>query len=182
MGEAGAAWKEKGPHKRGATCSADGGRDFSLLNKLVRVTTKKSLSNVGNATFYLLVLKFSAWLQTFHAEWSEMTTGRHFYRPVGSNEFRLNPKLLAKLAKLGTLSIKLLKNGVIFAVVVTHIFKGIWCNLSNVLYSMMSIHKLPVIYLMLILLLLDETSIGRPSSILGQPCCSWWTIMDFEIN
>jgi hypothetical protein len=89
--------------------AADGGRDFSLLNKLVRVTTKKSLSNAGNATFYLLVLKFSAWLQTFHADWSEMTTGRHFYRPIGSNKFRLNPKLLAKLAKLGTLSIKLLK-------------------------------------------------------------------------
>ncbi len=41
-------------------CSADGGRDFSLLNKLVRVTTKKNLLNVGNATFYSLVLKFSA--------------------------------------------------------------------------------------------------------------------------
>ncbi len=40
--------------------AADGGRDLSLLNKLVRVTTKKNLSNVGNATFYLLVLKFSA--------------------------------------------------------------------------------------------------------------------------
>jgi hypothetical protein len=54
-----------------------------------------------------------------------MTTGRHFYRPIGSNKFRLNPKLLAKLVKLGTLSIKLLKNGVIFAVVIMHIFKGI---------------------------------------------------------
>ena len=128
--------EKKGYHKRWHYCSADGGRDFSLLNKLVRVTTKKSLSNVGHATFYSLVLKFSAWLQTFHAEWSEMTTGRHFYRPIGSNKFRLNPKLLAKL---GTLSIKLLKIGVIFAVVVTHIFKGIWCNLSNVLYSMVSI-------------------------------------------
>ena len=152
-------------------CSADGGRDFSLLNKLVRVTTKKSLSNVGNATFYSLVLKFSAWLQTFHADWSEMTTGRHFYRPIGSNKFRLNPKLLAKLVKLGTLSIKLLKNGVIFAVVVTHIFKGIWCNLSNVLYSMVSIEF--ACHFDVNLLFLENQ--WETDSILGQPCCSWWT-------
>ncbi len=58
MGEAGAAWKSS--HKRGATRSADGGRDLSLFSKLVRATTKKSLSNVVNATFYSLILKFSA--------------------------------------------------------------------------------------------------------------------------
>jgi hypothetical protein len=46
---------------------------------------------------------------------------------------------------------------------------------------MMSI-EFACLILMLFLLLLDETLIGRPSSILGQPCCSWWTIMDFEIN
>ena len=47
MGEAVAAWKRKVPTKRGATRSADGGRDLSLFNKLVRATTmKKNLSNV----------------------------------------------------------------------------------------------------------------------------------------
>ena len=93
--------------KGGTTCSADGGRDLSLFSKLVRSIILKILLNVANATSYPFFSKLSAWLQTFHAEWSKMTTGRHFYRPIGSNKFRLNPKLLAKLAKLGTLSINL---------------------------------------------------------------------------
>ncbi len=47
IGEAVAAWKRKVPTKRGATRSADGGRDLSLFNKLVRaITMKKNVSNV----------------------------------------------------------------------------------------------------------------------------------------
>jgi hypothetical protein len=61
----------------------------------------------------------------------------------------------------------LLKNGVIFAVVIMHIFKGIWCNLSNVLYSMVSIE---------FACHFDVNLLSRDRvSILGQPCCSWWT-------
>jgi hypothetical protein len=46
---------------------------------------------------------------------------------------------------------------------------------------MMSI-EFACLILMLFLLLLDETLIGRPSSILGQPCCSWWTNYGLNIN
>ncbi len=40
---------------------ADGGRDLSLFSKLVRATTmKKNFVECRNATFYLLISKFSA--------------------------------------------------------------------------------------------------------------------------
>ena len=57
------------------------------------------------------------------------------------------------------------------AVVVTHIFKGIWCNLSNVLYSMVSIEF--ACHFDVNLLFLEHQ--WETDSILGQPCCSWWT-------
>jgi hypothetical protein len=58
MGEAGAAWKSS--HKRGATRSADGGRDLSLFSKLVRSIILKILLNVANATSYPFFSKLSA--------------------------------------------------------------------------------------------------------------------------
>ena len=119
----------------------------------------------------LMFKHFSSICQTFQLNVKTFFWPPAAIWPIGSIEKRSSAQIL-----LGTSSINLpmtltsLSNA-------RHIFLS---NLSNV--SVFYEYPNCLSYFDVNLFLLDETLIGRPSSILGQPCCSWWTIMDFEIN
>jgi hypothetical protein len=78
MGEAVAAWKRKVPTKRGATRSADGGRDLSLFNKLVHaITMKKKFVKCRTRHSIYSFQSFQLDFKHFMQNGLKMTTGRH---------------------------------------------------------------------------------------------------------